>query len=68
MAASLAVLLTGCAAKVLVSNPRNVVVDAGYLTTAQPIADAECAKHKRIARITTATRKNNDPWTFECVE
>ena len=65
------VLLTGCAAQVLSSNPRSVTVQAGQLkiVEAQALADGECAKHKRYARLLIRpTDYTPNHWVFDCVE
>lgn len=68
---SLVVLLTGCAAKVLSSNPRSVTVQAGQvkISEAQTLADAECSKYKRFARLTIRPTDNTpNHWVFDCIE
>ena len=63
--------LTGCAAEVLVSNPRSVTVKAGQIkiVEAQTLADAECAKYKRIAKLVIRpTDYTPNHWVFDCVE
>lgn len=61
------VLMTGCAAKVISSNERSVVVKAygsDAMVQAQKLADAECAKVNRFARF-------NQPmqgFVFDCVQ
>jgi len=64
-------LLTGCAAEVLVSNPRSVTVKAGQIkiVEAQTLADAECAKYKRFAKLVIRpTDYTPNHWVFDCVE
>ena len=63
--------LTGCAAEVLVSNPRSVTVKAGQIkiVEAQTLADAECAKYKRFAKLVIRpTDYTPNHWVFDCVE
>lgn len=67
----LVVLLTGCAVQVLSSNPRSVTVEAGQMKIieAQKLADAECARHKRYARLVIRpTDYTPNHWVFDCVE
>jgi hypothetical protein len=47
------VAFTGCAAKLVSTSPRSVVISAGdaRVQEAQNMADAECAKHGRYARL-----------------
>ena len=65
------VLLQGCAAQVLSSNPRSVTVQAGQvmIANAQKLADAECSKHKRFARLVIRpTDFTPNHWVFDCIE
>lgn len=60
--------LAGCAAKLIDSNPRQVVVKAGHAhpEKALAMANSECARHGRSARL-----NQRDPeapiWYFDCV-
>lgn len=68
---AMVVLLTGCAAKVLSSNPRSVTVQAGQvkIAEAQTLADAECSKYKRFARLIIRPTDNTpNHWVFDCIE
>lgn len=60
--------LSGCAAKVVSSSPRTVIVNAGsaMAADASKAAEAECAKHKRYARLAGKTSPNE--FVFDCVE
>jgi hypothetical protein len=63
--------LTGCAAQVLVSNPRSVTVRASQfkVAEAQTLADVECAKHKRFSRLAIRpTDYTPNQWVFDCIE
>lgn len=62
-----AILVSGCAAKVLSSSPRTVVVNAGSLQVAeaQVLADAECKKHSRFAKLSGKATPNQ--FVFDCV-
>lgn len=71
---SMLLLLGGCATPQLsASSPRQVVLTnpMGPPDTpqAQRIADAECAKHKRYARMTAWPIAGvSRHWVFDCVE
>jgi hypothetical protein len=62
--------IQGCATHVVSSNERSVIVDSYWLEVAkaQEQADAECAKHSRVAQMAIKA----DPWerhyVFYCVE
>ncbi len=62
--------LNGCATSVVSSNPRNVVVESQLMDAkeAQKLADAECAKHKRYAKMTIKADYWERNYTFECVD
>jgi len=64
--AAVAALLTGCAAKVLSTSPRSVLVHAAQAAEAQTAADQECAKHQRKARLVSLPR--NAHYLFDCVD
>lgn len=63
----LALVLGGCAAQVLSSSPRSVVVQAGSAQAgeAQQAADAECAKHKLYARL--ASKPTPNQFIYDCI-
>lgn len=66
-------LLTGCAAQVVSSSPRTVVIDAGVppkwkSADAQRLADAECAKHRRYARMVGRPNEDTREFVFDCIE
>ena len=70
-----AILLVGCAAKVVSSNPRSVVVDAGGpppardSSSAQRLADAECSKHGRFAKMIGRPQYGvSNEYVFDCVQ
>lgn len=65
-----AIALSGCSTSVVSSNPRNVVVESQSLNAseAQRLADAECLKHKRYAKMTIKGDYWDRNYTFECVE
>jgi hypothetical protein len=61
--------IQGCATHVVSSNERSVTVDSYWMhaARAQELADAECAKHSRIAQMSSKT----DPWesyVFYCID
>jgi hypothetical protein len=64
------VALQACATHVVSSNERSVIVDSYWMDVAkaQELADAECAKHSRIATMTIKA----DPWerhyVFYCID
>jgi hypothetical protein len=62
--------LGGCSTSVISSNPRNVVVESQSLNAAeaQRLADAECQKHNRYAKMTIKGDYWDRNYTFECVE
>lgn len=62
--------LVGCSSSVVSSNPRNVVVESQSLDAAasQKLADAECKKHKRYAKMTIKGDYWDRNYTFDCVE
>ena len=62
--------LSGCATAVVSSNPRNVVVESQSMDAkeAQRLADVECAKHKRYAKMTMKADYWERNYTFECVD
>lgn len=65
-----ALALAGCAAKVVSSSPRTVVVSApdNSVAEAQALADAECRKHSRFARLIGRPSRTSDQFTFDCVQ
>lgn len=66
----IAITLGGCSTSIVSSNPRNVVVESQSLNAkeAQKLADAECSKHNRYAKITIKGDYWDRHYTFECVE
>lgn len=61
-------LCTGCATRVISSNNRSVIIKAGtaMAASAQKMADEECAKHSRYARLALKPMPNE--YVFDCVE
>lgn len=60
-------LLAGCAAQVVSSSPRTVVVRAGSVMVkdAQNLANIECGSHGRYARLGQKSTPNE--YIFDCV-
>jgi outer membrane PBP1 activator LpoA protein len=67
---TISVILAGCSTSVVSSNPRNVVVESQSLNAkeAQRLADAECSKHNRYAKMTIKGDYWDRHYTFECIE
>ena len=66
----LSLMVAGCATSVLSANPRQVIVESQMMDAqkAQALADAECAKHKRYARMTLKADYWERNYTFECID
>lgn len=64
-----AMLLAGCAAQVVSSSPRTVVIRAGdaRIAEAQTMADAECQKHGRHARLIERPSPRSSEFVYDCV-
>ncbi|MNE66568.1 hypothetical protein D3C80_1621240 [compost metagenome] len=62
--------ISGCSTVLVSSNPRNVVVESQSLNAreAQTLADTECLKHNRYAKMTIKGDYWDRHYTFECVE
>lgn len=62
-------LLAGCAAEVLSTSPRSVVIKAGtaQVAAAQELANKECEKHGRSARLNSRPAPYAPGWVFDCV-
>ena len=58
--------LVGCGATIQTSNPRSNMIHAVSAKQAQPLADSECAKHGRYARLAGSPSDFN--YLFHCVE
>lgn len=67
-----ALALSGCTLSVASSNPRQVVIEhpggRADNQAAQRLADAECSKHRRIAKMTAWPMGINRTWVFDCVD
>lgn len=66
----LGVTVSGCGTSVISSTPRQVIVESQMMDAqkAQQLADDECAKHKRYAKMTFKADYWERNYTFECVE
>jgi hypothetical protein len=64
------ITLSSCTTAVISANARSVVVESQSLNAkeAQRLADAECSKHKRYAKMTIKGDYWDRNYTFECVE
>lgn len=68
-AAVAACLLAGCAASVMSTTPRSVVIKAGMaqIAEAQTLASQECGKYGRDARLNSRPGPYAPGWVFDCV-
>lgn len=68
-ALALVALLSACAAKVVQSTPRTVMIGAADhdAVGALSLGQTECAKQGRNARLNTQPKENR-LWVFDCVE
>jgi hypothetical protein len=67
--ALVAAALSGCAAKVIDSNERMVMINSGSADPAgaMNLANKECAKYGRYARL-SAKPDEDRQWVFNCVQ
>jgi hypothetical protein len=66
-----AIALTGCAASVVSTSPRSVMINAGtrQAQEAQNLATVECAKQGLHARLSSGPGFGNPrQWAFDCVQ
>ena len=63
-------MISGCAAKVVSSGPRSVVVSGSddKVADAQKLADKECQKHGRFAQLRREPTQSSDRFLFDCVQ
>lgn len=61
--------LSACAAKVVTANPRSVVVESQGMNTAesQSLADKECAKYQKYAKMAARPTYWLREFVFDCV-
>ena len=59
--------LSGCAARVVSSSERTIMINAGSLQAAeaQNLANIECQKYQRAARLSMKPREDRQ-WVFDC--
>ncbi|RYG06943.1 MAG: hypothetical protein EON92_19260 [Burkholderiales bacterium] len=64
-----ACLLAGCGVSVKSTSPRSVVIRGGtaYTQEAQTLADQECAKNGRLARMVSTPGARSSEYMFDCV-
>ena len=62
--------LNGCMTSVVSSTPRSVIVESQWLNAgeAQRLADEECVKHQRFAKMTFKADYWERNYVFECLE
>jgi hypothetical protein len=62
--------LLGCETTVISANPRQVIVKSSMLDAkeSQRLAEAECGKHERYARMALKATNTDPNYTFDCVE
>lgn len=62
-------LVSGCATTVASSNERSVIIESEMMEAglAQKLADAECAKHKRFARMSSKASYWERNYIFDCI-
>jgi hypothetical protein len=60
----------GCATHIVSSNERSVIVDSYWMDAAkaQELANAECAKHSRIAQMTIKAEPWETNYVFYCID
>ena len=63
-------ILLGCETTVISTNPRQVIVKSSELDAkeSQRLAEAECGKHQRYARMSLKATNIDPNYTFDCVE
>jgi hypothetical protein len=63
-------MLLGCETTVISANPRQVIVKSSELDAreSQRLAEAECGKHQRYARMSLKATNIDPNYTFDCVE
>ena len=63
-------MLLGCETTVISANPRQVIVKSSELDAkeSQRLAETECGKHQRYARMSLKATNIEPNYTFDCVE
>lgn len=66
----LTLMISACAAKVVSSGPRSVVISGSddKVADAQKLADKECQKHGRFAQLRREPTQSSDRFLFDCVQ
>jgi hypothetical protein len=69
VAAVSAVFLAGCGVQLVSTSARSVVIRGGtaYIQQAQNMADAECAKNNRQARLIRNADGYSSAYLFDCI-
>ncbi len=64
----IALIVTGCAAKVISTSERSVMIQARIqdAAEAQELATKECAKYNRVARFTIKPHINQ--YAYDCID
>ena len=67
---TIALLVSGCATELISSNARSVTISAVPRKTEEAfkMAQSECGKFNRTARLLLSPVEFNNLWTFDCVE
>ena len=70
LAIGLCCLVSGCGTSVISSNSRQVIVESPMRNSleAQRLADLECLKNQRYAKMVIKADSSERNYTFECVE
>ena len=65
-----ALLVSGCATEVISSNARSVTISAIWVKKEEAfrLAQSECNKFNRTARLVLSPVELNNLWTFDCIE
>jgi hypothetical protein len=63
-------VILGCETAVISANPRQVIVKSSTADTqeSQRLAEAECGKHERYAKMALKPTNTDPNYTFDCVE
>ena len=67
---TIALLVSGCATELISSNARSVTISAIWVKKEEAfrLAQSECDKFNRTARLVLSPVELNNLWTFDCVE
>ena len=63
-------MLLGCETTVISANPRQVIVKSSMWDAkeSQRLAEAECGKHERYAKMALKPTNTDPNYTFDCIE